>query len=136
MRTPSILVCFLCLASALGVAKPVGADALAQTLMSYNWIWAESVSGTKKLENLHFYKAGFAQNPEFFTARWECTGPRTFILHNTNHGTHMAGKVAYLVFDEALVHFVGIDFDGKSFVEGFRREGVDPNRDPALPTVR
>jgi hypothetical protein len=136
MKSLFVLVSLVCLVSATGVETPAANEALAKTLMSHKWIWAESVSGTKKLEELNFYKAGYAQNPEWFTARWECTGPRTFVLHNTNYGTHMAGKVAHLVFDEALVHFVGFDFDGKFFVEGFRREPVDPNREPPVTAVR
>ena len=136
MKGKSILVVLLGLVSALGVEKPAATEAAAQALMSHNWIWAESVNGTKKLEDLNFYKGGYAHNPEWFTARWECTGPRTFVLHNTNYGTRMAGTVAHLVFDEKLVHFVGFDFDGKYFVEGFRREAVDPNREPPITAVR
>lgn len=101
---------------------------LSRAIVAANWSWENTDGGKKSVEEIQFYRGGFAQNPKFFTARWELTGPRTLSLHNTNLGTDKAGTIAYLVFDVEFTHFVGIDFNGKTVVEGFRREALDPER--------
>jgi hypothetical protein len=103
-------------------------DALAVAITASNWSWENTDGGKRSVEDIQFYKGGFAQNPRFFTARWEITASRTVILRNTTRGNPQNGKLAYLVFDAALTHFVGFDFNGKTTVEGFRREALDPNR--------
>jgi len=112
------------------------ADPLRLALTSSNWSWENTDGGTKSYEEIQFYQDGVARNPRFFTARWEITGPRTVVLENTNFGTRNNGKKAYLVFDAAFVHFVGFDFNGRTIVEGFRREALDPNRSSSEPRLK
>jgi hypothetical protein len=127
----SLLLSSLFVASALfGEPGAEKADSLTQALTAFNWSWENYASGVKRFEDIQFYKGGLAENPQFFTARWEITGSRTVTLHNTNRGTPSNGKRAYLVFDASLTRYVGIDFNGKTNVEGFRRESVDPDRAP------
>lgn len=124
---PVLLTC-LFLTPAFGLESAKKALPLILALTSSNWSWENSDGGKKGVEEIQFYRGGFAQNPKFFTARWDTTGPRTVALQNTNRGTDKAGTVAYLVFDAEFTHFVGIDFNGKTVVEGFRREALDPER--------
>lgn len=117
-------------ASVCGEPPDRKVDTLAQALASSNWSWENTDGGKRSVEDIQFYQGGFADNPRFFTAHWEITGARTVVLRNTNRGTPQNGKLAYLVFDAALTHFVGFDFNGRTTVEGFRREALDPNRRP------
>ena len=128
MKPIPVLLALLFLTSAFGLESAEKSLPLARALTSSNWSWENSDGGKKSVEEIQFYRGGFAQNPKFFTARWETNGPRTVTLLNTNYGTDKAGTVAYLVFDAEFTHFVGIDFNGKTVVEGFRREGLDPER--------
>ena len=49
---------------------------------------------------------------------------------DTKRGARHFGHKAYLVFDVTFTHFVGFDFNGKTTIEGFRREALDPKRKP------
>jgi hypothetical protein len=129
MKVAAILLTSLFLPFSTYSESQDGKDAaLAKALTASNWSWENTDGGPRSVEDIQFYNGGFAQNPRFFTARWEITGPRTVVLRNTNQGTQQNGKLVYLVFDAAFTHFVGFDFNGKTTVEGFRREALDPNR--------
>ncbi len=129
MKRISILLSLILLAPALAnEATEAKTDSLSVALTSSNWSWENTDGGTKSYEDIQFYQGGIAQNPKFFSARWEITGPCTVVLQNTNVGTPSNGRKAYLVFDAAFTHFIGFDFNGKTIVEGFRREALDPNR--------
>lgn len=129
MKTPAFLLAALFLTPSLYAESPnATADSLSLALTSSSWSWENTDSGKRSVEDIQFYRGGFAENPKFFTAQWEVTSPQTVILRNTNRRTPQDGKVAYLVFDAAFTHFVGFDFNGKTTVEGFRREALDPNR--------
>ena len=104
------------------------AEQFVRAITSSNWSWENSAGGRKSYEDIQFYQGGIADNPKYFTARWEVTGPRTVTLHNTNRGTPQFGTKALIVFDAAFTHYIGFDFNGKTTVEGFRREALDPNR--------
>ena len=109
--------------------KPEG-DSLAQAIISSNWTWENVAGGTKSSEEVQFYRGGFTENPKFWTGRWDVAGPRILVIENTKRGARHFGHKAYLVFDASFTHFVGFDFNGKTTVEGFRREAVDPKRQP------
>jgi hypothetical protein len=128
MKLLPILFAILLLTPACALQSADEAIPLVRALTSSNWSWENSDGGRKSIEEIQFYRGGFAHNPKWFTARWETNGPRTIALHNTNYGTNKAGTVAYLVFDAQFTHFAGFDFNGKTTVEGFRREALDPER--------
>jgi hypothetical protein len=102
-------------------------DALALALISNNWSWEPTVTGKKESQEIQFYPGGIAENRRYFSCSWEIIAPRTVLLQNTNNSRDN-GKLAHLVFDAEFKHFVGMDFDGKSVLEGFRREPLDPKR--------
>jgi hypothetical protein len=133
MKTTAILFSLFCLSSVFAEdtpAKQADNEALAQAIVSSNWSWENSAGGTKSLEEIQFYQGGFAENSRSWTARWEIAGPRILVIENTKRGARHFGQKAYLVFDATFTHFVGFDFNGKTTVEGFRRESVDPKRQP------
>jgi hypothetical protein len=127
MRTrPLLLPVFLPILTAFSLAaEPEKAvaektDALALALMSNNWSWENVDAGKRSVEEIQFYQGGIAENPRFFSCKWEITSPRTVMLQNT--------RTAYLVFDADFTHYIGFDFNGKTLVEGYRREWLDPKR--------
>jgi hypothetical protein len=76
MQTMPILLSVLLLTPALGNESPdVKVDSLVQALTSFNWSWENTDGGKKSFEEIQFYQDGIADNPRFFTARWEATGP-------------------------------------------------------------
>ncbi len=107
-----------------------GAESLAQAITSSNWSWENSAGGTRSSEEIQFYLGGFTLNSRFWTAHWDVAGPRILVIEKTKTGARHFGHKAYLVFDADFTHFVGFDFNGKTTVEGFRREAVDPKRQP------
>jgi hypothetical protein len=128
MKTIIILLSLLFLATGF-CDEPAGRpDPLALALASFNWSWVNYDSGAKDVEDIQFYRDGVAENARYFTARWEATGSHTVVLRNTNRGTPSYGKAAYLVFDAGFTRFVGIDFNGRTNVEGSRCAALDPNR--------
>ena len=79
------------------------------------------------IDEIRFYRDGVAQNPGFFNARWEVTGIRTVVLQNTNPKSPNSHKKAYLSFNASFSSYEGIDFNGKTKLEGVRRQPADPN---------
>ena len=130
MKLLAILLSLAFVTPAFCVESNDKTDPLVLAVTSSNWSWENSDGGKRSVEDIQFYRGGFAQNPKFFTARWEVIGARTLVLNNTNYGTAKAGTKTFIVFDAGFTHFVGFDFNGKTIVEGFRRESVDPNRLP------
>ena len=133
MKTFALLLGLFCSTFAHGEeAAPnrLGNDPLAQAITSSNWSWENAAGGTRSSEEIQFYRGGFTLNSRSWTARWEVTGPRTLVIENTKAGARHFGHKAYVVFDADFTHFVGFDFNGKTTVEGFRREAVDPKRQP------
>jgi hypothetical protein len=131
MKIPTILLTLLFVGSAFcDDPESLTNDALVKAVTSSNWSWETNSSGTKTFSDIQFYQGGLARNSKFFTSGWKATGPRTLRLENTKEGGSNEGKVAYLVFDADFTRFVGIHFDGKSIVEGSRRESIDPARTP------
>jgi hypothetical protein len=133
MKTIAILLGLFYLPSAFSQdaagSKPES-DALAQAIVSSNWSWEQVAGGPKAYEEVQFYQGGLAENSKFWTGRWEVAGPRMLVVENTKRGARHFGHKAYLVFDTTFTHFVGFDFNGKTTVEGFRREAVDSKRQP------
>lgn len=142
MKTIAILLGLLGLSSAFSEDAPGNkpeSDALAQAIISSNWSWEQAAGGPKVYEEIQFYQGGFAQNSitkeglpgaQGWTARWDVAGPRMLVIENTKRGARHFGHKAYLVFDASFTHFVGFDLNGRTTVEGFRREAVDPKRQP------
>lgn len=142
MKTIAILLSLFYIASAFAeeaAADKPESDALARAIIASNWSWEQVAGGSKIYEEIQFYQGGFTQNfmgkgdgpkTQGWTARWDVAGPRTLVIENTKRGAHHFGHKAYLVFDAAFTHFVGFDYNGKTTVEGFRREAVDPKRQP------
>ena len=60
------------------------------------------------------------------------TGPRTLTLRLVDPDAQDEEQKAYLVFDATFTHYVGIDFNGGTNVEGFRRLALDPARVPPV----
>ena len=87
-------------------------------LTSFQWTWVNKVSrpGEKSTEELQFHPDGHAENPEYWTARWEVTGPRTVVL------TLEDGRQAYLVFNARHTRYTGFDYNGLTTVKGAARE--------------
>jgi hypothetical protein len=129
MKLIPVLLCALLLTPIFAIdTADAKASALALALTSSNWSWENTDGGTRSYEEIQFFQGGLAQNSKYFSAHWETVGGRFVVLKNLNAGTPQAGKLAHLVFDAAFTHFIGIDFNGKTTVEGFRREALDPNR--------
>ena len=140
MKTIAILLSLFYVASAFSEEDPgikPENDALAQAIISSNWSWEQVAGGPKSYEEIQFYQDGSAQNfsinkdlpkAQGWTAHWEVAAPRMLVIENTKPGANHFGHKAYLVFDAAFTHFVGFDYNGKTTVEGFRREAVDPKR--------
>lgn len=133
MKTIALLLGLFWITIALceeAVPNRAGNDALVQAIVSSNWSWENSAGETRSSEEIQFYHGGFTLNSRSWTAKWEVAGPRTLVIENTKAGARHFGHKAYLVFDADFTHFVGFDFNGKTTVEGFRREAVDPQRQP------
>jgi hypothetical protein len=133
MKTLAILLSLFCVPFAYSLDVSGGkpdADALAKAIISSNWSWESSANGTKNSQEIQFYQDGFTENSTAWTARWSVAGPQTLVIENTKPGARYFGRKAYLVFNASLSHFIGFDFNGKTTVEGFRRESVDPTRKP------
>jgi hypothetical protein len=142
MKTIAILLSLFYIPSAFSedaAGNKPESDALAQAIISSNWSWEQVAGGPKTYEEIQFYQGGFAQNSTIkadlprtqgWTARWDVAGPRILVIENTKRGARHFGHKAYLVFDATFTHFVGFDFNGRTTVEGFRREAVDPKRQP------
>jgi hypothetical protein len=111
-----------------GGSKEQETDPFVRAITSFNWSWEETTTGRKRVEEIQFYQGGLARNPQFFTATWEVTSPHVLVVKNTRPGGRNEGRMAYLVFDAGFTHYIGIDFNGRTNVEGFRREAVDPAR--------
>jgi len=109
-------------------------DTLLAAITSYNWTWEETASGIKKTEEVDFFRNGIVRNSTLlWTARWDIAEPRVLVLESLTRrgGVRYVGRRAYLVFDASFTHFTGFDFNGKTIVEGIRREAVDPKRLPS-----
>ena len=133
MKTIAILLSLFCIPSIFSEdaqGSKHESNALAQAITSSNWTWENVAGGTKSSEEVQFYRGGFTENPKFWTGRWDVAGPRILVIENTKRGARQFGNKAYLVFDASFTHFVGFDFNGKTTVEGFRREALDPKRQP------
>jgi hypothetical protein len=116
-------------ASATASADTPDKDALAAAVTSSNWSWEETTTGAKRYEEIQFYQDGTTGNSKFaWVAHWEVAGPRILVLENISRGARYFGQKAWLVFDATFTHFTGFDFNGRTLVEGFRRESVDPKR--------
>jgi len=142
MKTIAILLNLFYIASAFSedaAGNKPESDALVQAIIASNWSWEQVAGGPKAYEEIQFYQGGFTQNSTIkgdlprtqgWTARWDVAGPRILVIENTKRGARHFGHKAYLVFDATFTHFVGFDFNGKTTLEGFRREAVDPKRQP------
>lgn len=110
-------------------------EMLATAITSSNWSWEETTTGTKRFQEIRFYLGGLTGNSQFpWRAHWEILGPRILVLENITPNARYFGQKSYLVFDAKLDHFIGFDFNGRTIVEGFRREAVDPKRQPPATT--
>ena len=101
---------------------------LAEAIVSFNWSWENVFNGPKAFEEIQFFQGNLARNR--WTAHWEITGPRTLTLHMFHDDGQPDDREAYLVFDAAFTHYIGIDFNGTTNIEGFRRQALDPERKP------
>jgi len=133
MKTIAILLCLICVPSAFcGIATEEG-DALVTAITSFKWTWEEIASGKKKTEEINFFRGGTAENPTLlWTARWVVNGKNLLMLESVTRrgGEPFEGHKAYLRFDSTFTHFVGVDFNGNTPVEGSRKDAVDPERKP------
>lgn len=88
-----------------------------RALTSRQWTWINRVSsgGEESSEDIQFHRDGQAENPEYWTARWEITGPRTVVL------TLEDGRQAYLVFNAEHTRYTGFDYNGLTTVRGAAR---------------
>jgi hypothetical protein len=100
------------------VAEANDKELFRHALTSFQWTWVNKVSspGEKSTEDLQFHGDGHAENPEYWTARWEITGPRTVVL------TLEDGRQAYLVFNARYTRYTGFDYNGLTTVKGAARE--------------
>jgi len=139
MKTIAILLNLLCISFAFAEVNPgpdPEGDALAQAIISSNWSWEQVAGGPKVYETIQFHQSGLTQNfpakrgDQGWTGHWEVVGSRILVVENTKQGANHFGHKAYLVFDATFTHFIGFDFNGKTTVEGFRREALDPKRQP------
>jgi|GEM_PF-3728871 len=134
MKPTIILLIFLFVSFTFGEeergGEGVATNALAQAITSSNWSWEHAAGGTRKVEQVQFYHGGFTENPKNWTARWKVVGPRILEVENTRRGSRQFGNKALLVFDAAYTQFIGFDFNGRTTVNGFRREALDPAREP------
>jgi hypothetical protein len=108
---------------------PESKDALAAAVTASNWSWEDTTTGMKRYAEIQFYEDGSTRNSKFsWVGHWEASGPRVLVLENVSRGARWFGQKCYLVFDAGFTHFIGFDFNGRTLVEGFRREAVDPKR--------
>jgi hypothetical protein len=102
-------------------ADPAGAndkERFQRALTSWQWTWVNKVSspGEESTADLQFHPGGQAECPDYWTARWEITGPRTVVL------TLEDGRQASLVFNAKYTRYTGFDYNGLTTVKGVARE--------------
>ena len=127
MKRIALLLSLLCCQSAFAEEDA----ALVSALTSFNWTWQDIVGGPKHLEAVQFYANGLAKCDPFWTGRWSVAGPHLLVIENTHRNDELQGRKAYLVFDADISHYTGYDFNGRTTIEGLRREALDPERKPA-----